>query len=134
MTDLSDIDLEDLSAEDLRKIDAAVEERLFGIEIVWHNRSPYYRSRVRGYVTDSTTKARSFSTDPALIFDIVEVMRGRGWAFHMESGEDEEYFVVFHTADEDYYHSCYDPSLAVSLAALKAKGVIPTELDKKETN
>ena len=136
MTDLKSIDLDSPSDADLRVIDAAMTEHLFGKEIEWcamgsgpHH--PFYTERPGG-------RAPYYSTDPYHIFSIAEAMMAKGWngAVEWEHTIGIKNRVTFRASFEKmehdgvgvrqifHEHAAATPALAVCIAALRALEVL----------
>ena len=122
MTDLANIDLDAPTAEDLRKIDAAVEIQLFGSVVIQNGNNWWANSG-----SEYSWTVRRFSKDHRLISYVVQAMRSRLFSrrqkFLRELTALVQKDLGANVAWPDLFF--YIKPLHVCVAALRAEGVLP---------
>ena len=127
MDDLTDIDLENLRDEDLRRIDDHIHAAVMGLTIA--------SSADGSILLPERLLVRHYSADKINVFEIVEAMREKGLSFCLsahafppDTGWEAEFtrykdcFVS--TSIHRFKYNAPSPALAVCIAALKALGEI----------
>ena len=127
MTDIKSIDLENLTAEDLRTIDDLIHVEAIGLTLP----SPDAGS----ILLPEWLHVRPYSADQIFVFSIIEAMRAKGWTVtlfahaHSDGGPWLAQFWdmnsgSFPAPPDTFGHKSDSIALAVCLAALKALGKI----------
>lgn len=122
---LSAVNLDNPSADDLRLIDAAVAEHVFGVPIAWRNHVPMQADSDEG--DGPTDEIHCHSSTNSRVFEIVEAMAERGWmvAIVSTSGAKPHYSIHIVCRDKPMSNcASASPALAVCIAALRARGLI----------
>ena len=104
-------------------ISGLVADKVMRLDVVWQNGAPW--------MCDNRRNIPMFAVEPALIWQIVAEMEGRGYIWTIGSGEQFSARVaaIFHKPGDPHWAepSCWskgdDEAMTVCLAALRALGV-----------